>query len=38
MGGLRAGIGAQLPKGSTLKTTMVVFCNEVCSTFTSMSS
>ena len=32
------GIGAQLPKGSTLKVTMVVFSNEVCSTFTTMSS
>ena len=36
-GGLRAGIGAQLPKGNTLKATTVVFSNEVCSTFTVMS-
>jgi hypothetical protein len=28
----------QLSKGSTLKATMVVFSNEVCSTFTAMSS
>jgi len=27
-----------LPKGSTLKVTTVVFINEVCSTFTAMSS
>jgi hypothetical protein len=38
MGGLGAGIGAQLPKGSTLKATTVTFSNEVCSTFTAMSS
>ena len=37
-GGLGAGIGAQLPKGSTLKATTVVFSNEVCSIFTAMSS
>ena len=37
-GGLGAGIGAQFSKGSTLKATMVVFSNEVCSTFTAMSS
>jgi hypothetical protein len=37
-GGLGAGIGAQLPKGSTLKVTTVVFSNEVCSTFTAISS
>ena len=37
-GGLGAGIGAFLPKGGTLKATMVVFSNEVCSTFTVMSS
>ena len=36
--GLGAGIGAQLPKGSTLKATTVVFSSEVCSTFTAMSS
>ena len=28
----------QIPKGSTLKATTVVFSNEVCSTFTAMSS
>jgi hypothetical protein len=33
-----AGIGTQLPKGSTLKATTVVFSNEVCSTFTAMCS
>ena len=37
-GGLGAGIGAWLPKGSTLKATTVVFSNEVCGTFTAMSS
>ena len=37
-GGLGAGIGAYLPKGSTLKATTVVFSNDVCSTFTAMSS
>jgi hypothetical protein len=37
-GVLGAGIGAQLPKGSTLKVTTVVFSDEVCSTFTAMSS
>ena len=37
-GGLGAGIGAQLPKGNTLKATTVVFSNEVCSTFTVMTS
>ena len=37
-GGLGAGIGAQLLKGSTLKATTVVFSNEVCSIFTAMSS
>jgi hypothetical protein len=31
-GGLCAGIGALLPKGSTLKATTVTFSNEVCST------
>ena len=31
------GIGAYLPKGSTLKVTMVVFSNEVYSNFTTMS-
>jgi len=35
-GWTRAGIGAQLPKGSTLKATTVVFSNEVCSTFTAI--
>ena len=33
-----AGIGVELPKGSTLKATTVVFSSEVCSTFTAMSS
>jgi len=28
----------QFPNGSTLKVTMVVFSNELCSTFTAMSS
>ena len=37
-GGLGADIDAQLPKGSTLRATAVVFSNEVCSTFTAMSS
>ena len=37
-GGLGAGISAQLPKGSALKATMVVFSNDVYSTFTTMSS
>jgi len=37
-GGLGAGIGAELPKGSTLKATVVVFSSEVCSTFTAISS
>ena len=37
-GGLGAGIGAKLPKGSTLKATTVVFSNEVCSTFTAMQA
>ena len=37
-GGLGAGIGAWLPKGSTLKATTVIFNNEVCNTFTAMSS
>jgi len=37
-GGLGAGIGAWLPKGSTLKATTVIFSSEVCSTFTVMSS
>ena len=31
-GGLGAGIGAQLPKRSTLKATAVVFSNELCNT------
>jgi hypothetical protein len=31
-GGIGAGIGAYLPKGSTLKATTVIFSNEVCST------
>jgi hypothetical protein len=37
-GGLVAGIGALLPKGSTSKATTVVFSNEVHSTFTDVSS
>jgi hypothetical protein len=37
-GGLGAGIGAYLPKMSTLKAIIVIFSNEVCSTFTVMSS
>ena len=37
-GGLCTGISAQLPNGGTLKATKVVFSNEVCSTFTAMSS
>ena len=37
-GGLGAGVGAYLPKGSTLKATTVVFSNEVCSTYIVMSS
>jgi hypothetical protein len=37
-GGIGAGIGAWLPKGSTLKATTVVFSNEICSTFTEISS
>ena len=37
-GRLGAGIGTLLSKGSTLKATTVVFSNEVCSTFTAMSS
>jgi len=37
-GRLGSGIGAQLPKGSTLKATTVLFSNVVCSTFTAMSS
>jgi len=37
-GGLGAGISAWLPKGSTSKLTTVVFSNEVCSTFTAMTS
>jgi hypothetical protein len=37
-GGLGAGIGAELPKGSTLKANTVIFSNEVCSSFTAMSS
>jgi hypothetical protein len=37
-GGLGTGIGASLPKGSTLKATTVVFSNEECTTFTEMSS
>jgi hypothetical protein len=37
-GGLGAGIGAQLSKGSALKATTVVYSNEVCSNFTAMSS
>ena len=37
-GGLGAGIGAWLPKGSNVKATTVVFSNEACSTFTAMSS
>jgi len=36
-GGLGAGIGAYLLKGSTLKVTTVVFSDEVHSTFTAMS-
>jgi hypothetical protein len=36
--GLGAGIGAYLPKGSTLKATTVIFSNEVCSNFIAMSS
>ena len=37
-GRLGADIGAQLPKGSTLKASTVVFSSEVCCTFTAMSS
>jgi len=37
-GGLGAGIGAYLPKGSTWKATTVVFSSEICSTFIAMSS
>ena len=37
-GRLGADIDAYLPNGSTLKATTVVFSNEVCSTFTVMSS
>jgi hypothetical protein len=37
-GGLGAGIGAELPKRRTLKATTVIFSNEVCSTFTAISS
>ena len=37
-GGLGAGIGAQLPNGSNLKATIVVFSYEVCNTATAMSS
>jgi hypothetical protein len=37
-GGLGAGIGAELPKGCTLKATTVTLSNEICSTFTAMSS
>ena len=36
--GLGAGIGAQLPKGSILKATTLVFSDEICSTFTAMGS
>ena len=36
--GLGAGIGAWLSKGNTLKAITVVFSNEVCSTYTTMSS
>jgi hypothetical protein len=31
-------MGAYLPNGSTLKATTVIFNNEVCRTFTAMSS
>jgi hypothetical protein len=37
-GGLGTGFGAQLPKGGTSKVTTVIFSNEVCRTFTAMSS
>jgi hypothetical protein len=37
-GGLGASIGEYLPKGSALKATTVLYSNEVCSTFTAMSS
>ena len=37
-GGLGAGFGAWLPKGSTLKATRVIFSSGVCNTFTVMSS
>ena len=37
-GGLGAGIGAYLPKRRILKASTAVFSNEVCSTFTAMSS
>jgi hypothetical protein len=37
-GRLGAGIGAYLPKGSTLKVTTVLFRNETCSSLTATSS
>jgi hypothetical protein len=36
--GLGAGIDAQIPKGSNLKVTIVIYSSEVTSTLTVMSS